>query len=366
MFRNRRTLYYLGLFTIAVLLYKFIDNIDSVLHAIGSLFSMMTPFIIACFIAYLLRPLVNVLEARLLKKQKRKRLYSILIVYALFICFIILLITVVTPRVIESVSTLLAGLPTYISGTEVWLRSHVIEQEWFIKTGIDVQNGTYLSSLPSQISEFLKIILDNLMSSLYTLTTAVLNLVIGFIVSIYLLKDKEKLAEGSSKLIYALFRKEWADKFLYLVRRIDNVFSQYFVGVILDAIVVGTIVCIGLLLIGSPYTLLSSLIVAITNVIPYFGPFIGMIFVGLITLFVAPVKALWITLFILLVKQLDGYIIGPRIVGNKVGMGPIWIIFAIIIGGGFFGVIGMFIAVPIVAVIKTAIDSLIDTKLATR
>ncbi|MFW5433439.1 AI-2E family transporter [Paenibacillus apiarius] len=366
MFKDRRTLYYLGLFTIGLVLYKLVDNIDNVLGVVVSFLTMLTPLFIAFFIAYLLRPLVNLLEKKLLAKTRLKRMYSILLVYTLFLGIIVLSITVITPRVISSVSNLLANMPSYLASSDVWIRSNVLEQEWFIRSGLGEKLGSYLSSVSSHISDFLKLILNNLLSSLLTFTSTLLNLVIGFIISIYLLKDKEKIGAGSVKILYALLSKERADSIIAIVKRTDNIFSQYFVGVILDATVIGTIVFAGLLILQSPYALLSSLIVAVTNVIPYFGPFMGMVIVGIITLFVSPAQTLWIILFIFLVQQLDGYLIGPKILGNKVGIGPIWIILAIIIGGGWFGIIGMFVSVPIVAVIKAGFDSFISRRIAAR
>ncbi|NGP60340.1 AI-2E family transporter [Paenibacillus thiaminolyticus] len=366
MFKDRKTLYYLGLFTAGLLLYKLVDNIGGVLHFFSTLMSLMTPFFIAFFIAYLLRPLVNALEAKLFSRQRLRRLYSILIVYTLFLGLIFIVITVITPRIIESVSTLLAGLPQYIAGTEQWIRGHVLEQEWFAQSGIDARVGEFLSSASSQISEFVRLILNNLLSGLLSITTTLLNLVIGFIVSIYLLKDKEAISRGTQKILVALLGQNRAASIVDFVKRIDTTFSQYFVGVILDAMIIGSIVFVGLLILQSPFALLAALVVGVTNVIPYFGPFIGMLFVGLITLFVSPMQALWNVLFIFIIQQLDGYYIGPKVIGNKVGIGPLWIIFAIIIGGGFFGLIGMFIAVPVVAVIKTAFDSYIERRLSSK
>ncbi|MBG9795043.1 permease [Paenibacillus dendritiformis] len=326
MFRDRKTLYYLGLFTAGLLLYKLVDNIGGVLHFFSTLMSLMTPFFIAFFIAYLLRPLVNALEAKLFSRQRLRRLYSILIVYTLFLGLIFIGITVITPRIIDSVSTLLAGLPQYIAGTEQWMRGHVLEQEWFAKSGIDAKLGEFLSSASIQISEFVRLILNNLLSGLLSITTTLLNLVIGFIVSIYLLKDKEVIGRGAQKILVALLGQGRAASVVEFVKRIDTTFSQYFVGVILDAMIIGSIVFLGLL--------------------------------------VSPMQALWNVLFIFIIQQLDGYYIGPKVIGNKVGIGPLWIIFAIIIGGGFFGLIGMFIAVPVVAVIKTAFDSYIERRLS--
>lgn len=328
----------------------------------SSILKLMNPFFIAFFIAYLLRPVVNFIESKL-AKVRFKRLISISIVYASVFGFIIISITYVSPGVIESVTGLLSSLPFYIQKTNVWVTETVLTHEWAQRYNIAEHAQEIINSLSNQISDIIRLILNNIASGLFMLTSTLISLVLGLIISIYMLKDKEKLAIGARRLLQALLTEDKADQVIQSVKRIDQTFSRYFAGVIFDSLIVGMISFLGLLLLQAPHALLAAVVITITNVIPYFGPLVGMIFVTVITLFVSPMQALWVALFVFLVQQFDGYYLGPKILGSKVGISPLWVILAILIGGGTFGVIGMFVAVPVFSVIKTAVDAFVNRKL---
>ena len=185
----------------------------------------------------------------------------------------------------------------------------------------------------------------------------------GFIVSVYLLKDKETLILNIKKLIYAVLEKEKADSFLKFSNEVNFIFSGFVIGKFIDSLIIGIMCFVGLSMLKIPYALLISLIVGITNMIPYFGPFIGMIPAFFITLFYSPIKALWVLFFIFLLQQFDGFYLGPKILGSSVGLSPLLIILAILIGGGAFGVLGMFLAVPTTAVVILLAERLINRKL---
>jgi len=178
-----------------------------------------------------------------------------------------------------------------------------------------------------------------------------------------MLKDKETFILQLKKLIYSITSKDLADKIISLGNELNTVFSRYLVGRIIDGLIIGILCFIGCLILRVPYASVISTIVGITNLIPYFGPLIGMIPAFIITLFYSPIKAVWVLIFIFALQQFDGLYLGPKILGTKVGLRPFWIISAIIIGGGLFGVIGMFLAVPAVAMIKLMLKKYIDKKL---
>lgn len=170
-----------------------------------------------------------------------------------------------------------------------------------------------------------------------------------------MLKDKEYFARNFSRLTYAIFPKNKAEIIIEFFKEIKEAFSKFFVGKALDSLIIGILCFIGCLIMKVRYALLISLIVGVTNMIPYFGPFIGMIPAAIITVFYSPFKALWVIIFIFLLQQFDGLYLGPKILGIQVGLKPFWIILAILVGGGFFGVWGMLFAVPIAAVVKTVL-----------
>ncbi|WP_261378262.1 AI-2E family transporter [Paenibacillus agilis] len=366
MFKDRKTLYYIGLFIIFLALYKVIDNAEHVWKGFQTILSLLTPFFIAFFIAYLLRPLINWLERTVLAKLRFRRVISMLIVYAVVLGTIVLGLTIVIPTVIGSISSLVQALPKFLVDIEKWMRTNVFETDWFIQSGIGAEVEAYLKTKTTKIGQIIQSNLNMLVGGIVSFSSILLNLVIGLIVSAYLLVDKEKFAAGSQKLLHGFMSDKRAKGVIEYTKSVDRVFSQYFVGLILDALVIGTIVFIGLFLMGTPFALLIALIVMITNVIPYVGPFVGMLACGFILLMVEPSKALWATLFIFAVQQMDAYYINPKIMGGKVGVGPIWIILAVFVGGGLFGIMGMFVAVPVIAVIITSINSYVDRQISSR
>ena len=272
-----------------------------------------------------------------------------------------------TPRISDSISNISEETPQYVDQFKLWINSQSSSYEYLNKYGV-------VDLITENVSENLSNILNDLSSTLketlYTstkfvlnITSAVLNFILGIVISIYILKDKEIFSNQFKKLTYALFNKKRADYFINLGRDVNIVFSKYLIGKSIDSIIIGIICFIGLLIIKAPYPLVISTIVGITNMIPYFGPFIGAIPAVLITLFYSPIKALWVLIFILGLQQFDGLYLGPKILGTQVGLKPFWVISAIIVGGGLFGLLGMFLAIPISAVLKTIIQKYVFIKL---
>src|SRR5699024_10457679 len=211
--------------------------------------------------------------------------------------------------------------------------------------------------------ESLTPLLNKTVTQIISLTSGFANFVLGSIISIYILKDKEIFAKNIRNLTVAVFPKHSAKTLVEVQKDVKIAFSKFFVVKMLDSLIIGILCFIGLLIMRVQYALLISLIVGITNMIPYFGPFIGMIPASILTLFDSPFKALWVFIFIFLLQQFDGLYLGPKILGIQVGLKPFWIITAILIGGGFFGVWGMLFAVPIAAVVKSLLAKYVDREL---
>ena len=196
-----------------------------------------------------------------------------------------------------------------------------------------------------------------------TFLSRIWNIVIGIIVSIYLLIDKEKLCALSKKITYGLFNKKHADKIVELVERSNYTFGRFLIGKIIDSLIIGVLTFVILTIFKMPYTILVSVIVGITNIIPFFGPFIGAIPSFIIILFVSPVQAVWFLLIIFVIQQLDGNIIGPKILGDSIGISAFWILFSILVAGKMLGILGMIIGVPLFAIIYSIIKEYIEDKL---
>ncbi len=190
------------------------------------------------------------------------------------------------------------------------------------------------------------------------------NIVLGLIVSIYLLIDKEKFFAIGKKIVFAFFTEKKANRILELTHRSNSIFGNFLSGKILDSLIIGILTFIVLTITKMPYSLLISFIIGITNIIPFFGPFIGAIPSAIIILFVSPVKALWFVLIIFIIQQIDGNIIGPKILGDSLGISAFWILFSLLVGGKLFGLIGLIVGVPLFVLVYSIIKDIVENELA--
>ncbi|KAJ50050.1 putative PurR-regulated permease PerM [Clostridium tetanomorphum] len=340
---------------IAFISIKVIDNYKVLFAALGKLMSIISPFIFALIIAYILNPIMSFFE----RKFKLRRGLSILITYILIIVAITLFIVDLLPKITSNILDMVKNIPQFT----------VIAQEWFNNLldneGIkNVLNSTgNLNIRPdfvvSKLSNIISTILDTILSKTLSITNSFIKWVFGFIISIYVLADKEKFIETTKKFIYIIMKEKKADKFLNFFRNIDYMIGLYIGTKAIDSSIIATIAFVGLSIIKSPYTLLIAIIVGITNMIPYFGPFVGMTIGFFINLFFSPIKAFIVLIFLFLLQQFDGWYLDPKLIGGKVGLPPFLIIFAVTLGGGLYGPIGMILAVPTMAVIKIYIDKIL-------
>lgn len=342
-----------------MLLYKFINNVDSLTAGIDSFLSLISYFIWGFGIAYLLNPAVVGLE----KRYKIKRLPSIIIVYALVLTVITFAIIFISPRIAKSIGEISSNTPQYINRTQKWLIKIFQDMQLLDRFDIISYLEQNLSSIGRQLSNLLNSSLTIIVLNTINVTSALIDVIFGFIVSIYMLKDKEFLMRSAKRFLYAFIDKKRVDDFLEVASEMHIHFSKYILGKSLDSFIIGILCFIGLHLLKAPYALLISLIVGFTNMIPYFGPFIGMIPATVITLFAYPSKALWVLLFVFLLQQFDGFFLGPKILGDVVGLKPFWVITAIVIGGRVFGVLGMLLGVPAAAVLQLFLGRYIDKSL---
>ena len=204
--------------------------------------------------------------------------------------------------------------------------------------------------------------LATFIGNVFTMGRFVFNLIMAIFIAFYMLFDKENFLRQLRKVIYALTSEKTANRILYNGSRIHNIFQSFIVGKALDSLIIGILAFIGLTLIKAPLVLVLSLIIGVTNMIPYFGPFLGGIPAVIITLLISPIHGIWVGLFILALQQFDGNFLGPKILGNSLDVSPLWIILAVVVGGAVMGPLGMFIGVPIFATIKMFCTEYINRK----
>ena len=225
-----------------------------------------------------------------------------------------------------------------------------------LKEATDFIQNWMRTDLLNQIN----VVMSNLTVGVINIVSELLNLVIGIIISIYVLFSKEKFARQTKKLVYAVLKPSHANMLLHLTIKSNEIFGGFIIGKIIDSAIIGVLCFVGLSMLKMPYTLLVSVIVGVTNVIPFFGPYIGAIPSAVLIMLSDPKMGIYFIIFVLVLQQLDGNVIGPKILGDSTGLSAFWVVFAILLGGGLFGVIGMILGVPTFAVIYYIINMLIN------
>ena len=350
-------LFYLAISQVTI----FTDKLDSILV-------VMQPFIIGFSIAYIVNFLLNfyenkVFETKYIKKIKLKSKRGLAILFSYITTFFIISMFVkfLLPQLIDSVVGLVNDIPSYITNTTNFVN------EIIMKLNIEDQYSQVLmdnfNSLVNYIIRFATNLIPALGGFLASVASSIWNVILGIIVSVYLLIDKEKLCALSKKITYGLFPESYADEIIKLVDRSNYTFGRFLGGKILDSFIIGILTFVILTLVKMPYTLLISVIIGITNIIPFFGPLFGAIPSTLIVMFVSPIKAFWLLLIILIIQQIDGNIIGPKILGDSIGISAFWILFSLLVAGKLLGFIGMVIGVPMFAVIYSIIKDIVESKL---
>ena len=354
-----------------VLLFFIIYRWDYVLDFFKALITIFMPFIYGLVIAYILNPVVlffdNKVYSKLFSKSKNKRkkirVLSLVTASVIFIGCIVVAFSLLVPNIIKSIEMLASNISIYLKDSKAFILS-LFESDKFR----DVVNSIY-SNTSSTIENWFSA--DNLEGLFLIVKNGFLetlkfiyNLVIGFIVSIYILNDKEKFKGQCKKLLYALFNEETVNVILENTKSTDKIFADFFSAKLIDSLIVGIICFVGMLIFKMPYALMISVIVGATNIIPYFGPFIGAVPSALIILLVDPSKCIWFLLFIFVLQQFDGNILGPKILGSKTGLSSFWVLFSLLVFGKLFGVIGMIIGVPIFSIIYSYINNQLKRKLA--
>lgn len=334
-----------------------------------SIWSSIMPFIVGAVIAYLLKPVCKMFEkltgkwlSRMKNKHKAEKIslnLSVFLTILLFLLFIYVIFASVIPQVIESITVLINTLPDAYSNTMEWL-TEVSEGTIFEDTVTQFSNDTldYIQKILSSLfagGDTESALTDRLISGVTVgvrgVFSFVKNLVIGLVACVYILAQRKKLAAQGKMIICSTFKTKWANAIMGEIRYVDRMFNGFINGQIIDSIIVAIVTFIVMSLLRVPYAMLISVIVGVTNVIPFFGPWIGAVPSALIILMVSPIKCLYFIIMIVAIQQIDGNIISPKILGNTTGVSSFWVLFSIVFFGGLFGFTGMVLGVPLFAVL---------------
>lgn len=355
---------------------------------IGEVVRILMPFIIGCVIAYLLAPIYNFLLRNLDSWLRKKKCppdfahslsvgLSVLISIVGAITLVSGLVALVVPSFASSLNMIVNSSQIYVYRASAWTEKffqdnpqiYELINDYLNTTSLELQTWLRQNILPSlqnlsgTVGNGVSNIFESLFSGLVVVIQVAKNVAIGFIVAVYLLLGKSSMIAHTKQFIYSVFKLPTANRIIGQFRFVHQVFGGFIRGKLLDSLMVGIICFIGTSLLKIPYAMLVSVIVGVTNIIPFFGPFIGAIPCGILVLLNSPIKCVTFLIFVVAVQQFDGNILGPKILGDTTGLSSFWVLFSIILFGGLFGVVGMIIGVPVFAVLVALFNSFVSGNL---
>jgi len=366
---NTIAIYSLVVVFVSVLFVYFTFNFSDIRIIYRKILSILKPFLIAGFIAYILNFLMEIFENLLFKlkyfqnekKKKIARLISIFVTYSIFIMLIVILVNNIIPHIYYSIYDIIVNLPYYTEKITEFLTN--LFNKFELRPDLEVELMKRLDLQFQYITNNLSNILPYLGKFASTFMDILMNSILGIIISIYMLYDKERFILMLKKMLYAIFPESFAN-YSYRAGKILNKSMRSYIGAkSISALIVGIAFYLVLLVLGIKYSVLIAILLGITNLIPWFGCWIGLIPVFPIILLQSSSKALWFFLIFNVITQIDGNYLSPKLQGNKLGISPFWIMFAIIVFGSLFGIIGFFIGVPVFYVIYVLFGEFINKRI---
>lgn len=349
---------------VAISIFFCFYRFDVLFNTLKKVVSLTTPFILGFAIAFLLNKPMVFIEEKLLcyvpLKKTHKRAIASLLAIIFGVVLVCIFLALLIPQLLDSILSLISSFPEYMENFEIFVQDFIKEH------GIRTEEvGSYFEQIDifGKMTDFVTVALPQMLKYTYAFGSTLLDIVLGIVSALYMLMDKERLLRYTRKINYALFPKE-VSTYLHRMSLVSSIiFNNFIVGKAIDSLIIGILCYIGSLIFQFPYALLLSVFVGVTNMIPVFGPFIGAI-PGIVILFIIhPITAVYFALFIFALQQFDGNVLGPLILGDKLGLPSIGILFSVCIGGGLFGIVGMFIGVPCFAVFYVAVKEFVHYRL---
>lgn len=341
---------------IAIVFFIFASNFHSLTIYLGYFINIVSPFLYGFGLAFILNKPAMWFEHKIFYKlsPKKAKNLSIFLTYTYFFIIIFALFVAIIPQTAETLLSIIDNVPTFIENITKTISNFLNQFD------IDAEMSSELNAMWGSVTQLINVIDANLVSKIlsasFSIGSIIINMITALISSIYMLISKDSLCFQLKKVIFAFMETKHAERVLEIGARVDKIFSSFLVGKMLDSVIIGCICFIAMLFIYSPFALLIAVVIGVTNMIPYFGPFIGAFPCGVILLMVSPMTTVVFVVFIIILQQIDGNIIGPKILGESTGLSAFWVLVSIIIGGGLFGIIGMLIGVPTFAVIYSLVS----------
>ena len=357
----------------SIILYWALNNLSTLGKLLGSFFSLFSPLLIGAGIAYVMNLLLKAIErlwdmalkkAPELWRVKLKRPICLTATILLFLGIIFAIFFILIPRLEEAGSTLIANVPGYITQIQNW---------WGSLVDFAAGHGVTLPELSMNVEDATKFISkilssdsSNVVNTTIDITTSILgalvNILLALVFSVYMLAQKETLISQSRRLLLAALPRKAGQRTMHILKLTNNAFSSFVTGQVTEAFILGSLCCIGMLILRLPYALPVSVIISFTSLIPIFGAWIGAATGAFLIVFVSPIKALTFLIFLLILQQVEGNLIYPTVVGKSVGLPGLWVLAAVTIGGGIFGMLGMLLGVPICSVIYALVQDFIRSQ----
>lgn len=357
--------------TYIVVLAFLLLNINSVLKILGQSLSVFKPFIIGIAIAFLINIPMKCFEKRLitplLKKSRLKnskifaRILSLLLTLIILFVLISSFVNFVIPQLVKSTSSLVSGVPQYIDTLQSYATNYFSHIKLSDSMHTNILSG--MEKLSNFVVKFANYFISNILGITFSITSAITNFLIGFIIAIYILLSKEKLLIQCKKVTYAFLSEKNANRAIDVSHLVCHKFSRFIAGQCTDGAILGTLCFIGMSIFKMPYALLVSTLIAIADLIPIFGTFIGTAIAAFIIFMVKPITALYFIIMIVVIQQIEGNLVYPFVVGNSIGLSSFWILVPIFVGSSTFGVLGIIIGVPLFSVIYTLASGYINKRL---
>ncbi len=351
------------LFTFCVFNYKiFVD-------ALLGLVNILMPLIFGFVLAYIMHPIVNFFDKKVLNKVEKdsvRRNLSITFTIAIIIGVLATLISIIIPQLIESIESLIVNAPIYLKDAENWILDYLKDKsdlQASVVANYDNVVEYVTTALNNIILPFADTVFNKLSSGLFSVAQFIFNLVIGTVFAVYILANTKNFGAGIRKTLYSLFEVKSVNHFIDEVKHINHVFVQFMIGKVCDSSLVALTTFLFLIIFKFPYPLLIAVIIGLTDLIPYFGPYIGTVPSAILISLVSPVRAITFILFILVLQQIDGNLITPRIQKQATGLPSFWVLFAITLFGGLFGIVGLLIGVPCFTIIYEIFTEFIVNRL---
>lgn len=372
---NRGMTYFLVV-AASILFYFALLRLTNVSYTFGKIFSVLKPVIYGAVIAYLLNPLVKRVDAYLVpqlknyvkkdKAEKISRSIGIFVALVFLISLIVLLCNLLLPELFMTIRNTIFVLPGQLNDLMNRINEfqfHDTTTSNILKTVIEEGSTMLQTWLREDLLRTVNEWMSNFTVDVINFFGEIFDMLIGIMISVYILYSKELFARQSKKIVYAMLKPNHANMVLHLTTKSNEIFGRFIIGKIIDSAIIGVLCFIGVSILNMPYTMLVSVIVGVTNVIPFFGPYIGAIPCTILILLSDPIKGVYFVLFILVLQQFDGNILGPKILGDSTGLSAFWVIVAILVGGGLFGFVGMVMGVPTFAVLYYIAQMLINNRL---